>query len=192
MPRDLPSPELLRQLLRYEPETGLLFWLPRDQSLFVLGRLTREVSCKKWNLRYAGQKAGFTMPGGYTQVSVFKKRLQAHRVIWAMMTGAWPVGELDHVNHDRSDNRFANLRPCDRVQNARNGRSHSDASSSFLGVSFFTRDRRWRSQIRVSNKNLHLGYFDAEIAAARAYDAAAREHFGEFANLNFPDERANQ
>jgi hypothetical protein len=100
--------------------------------------------------------------------------------------------QVDHKTNngqpgDGLDNRLCNLRPATRSQNGANRSKRNNASSRFLGVSWNRRDRKFQTQITVLGKPTHLGYFDSEVGAARAYAAAARKHHGEFANLNFPD-----
>jgi hypothetical protein len=93
---------------------------------------------------------------------------------------------VDHRNGDRLDCQKSNLRTCTQSQNMQNLRAFRSGSSQFKGVSWYRRDGRWRAYIKVNGKERHLGYFADELAAARAYDRAAAEHFGEFACLNFP------
>jgi hypothetical protein len=94
--------------------------------------------------------------------------------------------EVDHINGDTLDNRRGNLRLCSRRQNGANMQPR--AGKRFKGAWYLARTDRWGSQIKVNYKRLHLGYFATEEEAARAYDQAALEHFGEFARLNFPQE----
>lgn len=113
--------------------------------------------------------------------------IKMHREI----LGAPPDSLVDHWDSDGLNNRRDNLRLCSLTQNNRNRRKqHSQSSSLFKGV---TQVRgRWYAQIRVeAGKRQSLGYFGTEEDAARAYDAAAREHFGEFARLNFPEDGRN-
>jgi hypothetical protein len=97
-----------------------------------------------------------------------------------LLTG-WPI--IDHANHNGLDNQRHNLRPG-VGRNQRNARPWTVSTSRYKGVSWFAQTERWRAQIRVGGKKTHLGYFHDEVAAARAYDDAARAAFGEFAVLN--------
>jgi hypothetical protein len=110
----------------------------------------------------------------------------------SLLTG-WP--RVDHANGDGLDNRRQNLRQATQQQNMRNSRKYRGGSSRYKGVCWKIRNQRWLAQIYVSEQDasgvptkrkLHLGTFTDQETAARAYDAAAREHFGEFACLNFP------
>lgn len=110
------------------------------------------------------------------------------RWLHRMILGIGDVSEplVDHINGDGLDCRRANLRIADPMRNCHNRRPQRHKISSPLkGV---TRDGgRWRAVITVKGKHVHLGMFDDEVEAARAYDAAAREHFGAFARPNFPE-----
>lgn len=92
----------------------------------------------------------------------------------------------DHENGDGLDNRRPNLRPATRSQNAQNGAPHRDGSSRFRGVFWSNRENRWQAAIFVNGKTRRLGSFRHEEVAARRYDRAAQECFGQFARLNFP------
>jgi hypothetical protein len=100
-----------------------------------------------------------------------------------------PKGLLvDHKNGNSLDNRIANLRPATRSQNAQNVPKRKNTSSRLIGVSFHKRQGRWRASISFEGKTRWLGFFDNEIDAAKAYDAAARKYYGELARANFPAE----
>lgn len=102
-----------------------------------------------------------------------------HRII----AGADSCHEVDHRNHDGLDNRRSNLRLCVRKQNNGNSR-HKLGKSGYRGVQ--PNKKRWIATISIGNKRTHLGSFRTPEEAAKAYDAAAIEHFGEFATINFP------
>lgn len=101
-----------------------------------------------------------------------------------------PIGiQVDHRNGDGLDNRRANLRVASVAQNAYNRRPMKGSFSGYKGVrhKMFTRDR-WIASIGHERRLLHIGMYDTAEEAARAYDAKAKELFGEFAYVNFPDE----
>lgn len=175
---ELPSPEELRQLLRYDPKTGILYWRERGPERFtsVAGS---GMSQKRWNASYADQPAGRMTPEGYIIINFGGKRMLAHRVAWAMCAGVWPTGCLDHINANRSDNRIENLREASIEQNAWHKRSRR-GNSRFQGVCKPARSSKWWAY--VGRK--YLGSFDTEEEAAAARDAAATERWGRFANLN--------
>lgn len=91
---------------------------------------------------------------------------------------------VDHVNGNGLDNRRANLRPADDSTNSFNRQLRRNNKSGFKGVS--GKGCRWQAEIQCRGKRIYLGLFDTATDAACAYDTAAREHFGEFARLNFP------
>jgi hypothetical protein len=117
----------------------------------------------------------------YAQHSIRKGKTQLmHRLI----TG---YKQTDHINGDGLDNRRCNLRPATHHQNGANQRIRIDNISGFKGVYFRKGRGYWVAQIGVDGKTIHLGHFDNRVNAARAYDTAALEHFGEYARLNFAD-----
>jgi hypothetical protein len=99
--------------------------------------------------------------------------------------------EIDHINGDGLDNRKVNLRICTHQQNIWNSKPRTNSTSHYKGVSFNVASNKWQSQIRVDGNLIHLGSFDDEVEAARAYDVAAIAYYGEYARLNFPREEYN-
>lgn len=171
--KSLPSPEVLRQLLRYEPDTGKLFWRERPRHMFRDDR-----NYKAWNTRYAGQEAGHSSNlAGYLQIGVLGHRLMVHRVVVAIAGGLWPPFDVDHINMDRADNRISNLRPATRGENQRNRIVRSDSKSGLKGVRLHKRSGLWQARIYLSNKAKSLGYFKTAEMASLAYaDASAKIH----------------
>ena len=108
--------------------------------------------------------------------------LSMHRLILNAPKGLF----VDHIDHNGLNNRKSNLRLCTNQQNLRNKLPRPGCSSKYKGVSWSKARSKFRANIYLNRKAIHLGYFDSEIAAARAYDKKARELFGEFAFLNFP------
>lgn len=92
--------------------------------------------------------------------------------------------EIDHINRDGLDCRRANMRICNRAENACNRRKAQGKSSQYIGVSWYTRIGKWQAKVQVDGRVHHLGYFESELEAARAYNAEAQLRHGEFASLN--------
>ncbi len=171
--KPLPTVEQLRQLLRYEPDTGLLFWLPRGPEWFRNGFRTAEGEANVWNSKYADQEAGTPFATGYKYISVFKRRLLVHRVAWAIATGEWPY-ILDHIDGDPTNNRITNLKAGSQVENMRNARMWKHNRSGVTGVCMETRTGRWLARIKVRGKQIHLlstDSFDDAVEARRAAEA---------------------
>lgn len=124
---------------------------------------------------------GKPMPIGYLRVSRGGRTYYAHRLAWFLMTGRWP-SRVDHVNGDRSDNRWENLREATPSQNSANAALASTNTTGRKGV---TRYRgTFRAQIQVRGKRLWLGDHASKDAAAAAYAKAARAAFGPFARVS--------
>jgi hypothetical protein len=172
---DTPTPGLLRRLLRYEPETGKLYWRERPSEMFAAERYR-----KIWNTRFADKEAGYIGSGDYRQICMSGRMFLAHRIAWVLYHGAWPSDQLDHINGDRADNRISNLRECDNATNGRNARMWSNNSSGVTGVYWHKGGQRWAANIKFNNRQVHLGHFDTiEEAAAVRREAAARFGFSE-------------
>lgn len=170
---NLPSPEELRQLLDYDPETGVFTWRERTPEMFEDGGHSREHICARWNALYAGKQAIHTPHiKGYRSGHVNRKGVLAHRAAYAMMTGHWPPDQIDHINGDKTDNRWANLRAVSNTENHRNMPRRSDNTSGDNGVYWYTRLRKWEARVGANGRSHFLGYFsskeDAIAARARA------------------------
>jgi hypothetical protein len=154
---DLPSPDYLRERLAYDSETGQLIW-----------RVNKNAR-PSWNSRWAGQPAFTANTEGYRTGRLGGKQYLAHRVIWAIVNGQWPRGQLDHINGDRQDNRISNLRVVDNTENARNATISKGNTSGVTGVWRDTRRDRWCAEIKVNRRKIYLGSFTSleEAAAAR-------------------------
>jgi hypothetical protein len=94
---------------------------------------------------------------------------------------------VDHINHDTLDNRKSNLRITNSLGNSRNSLKRRTNLSGYKGVSWSKPTNKWRARIMIEKKEVMIGLFTDKLEAARAYDKAALEHFGEFAHINFPE-----
>ena len=169
------SPDTFRRLLRYEPETGKLYWRSRTIDL-----CTSENAMKGFNTQFAGKEA-FTADNGegYRCSCIRGRQFKAHRVIWAIVHGKWPKDQIDHINGDRSDNRLCNLREVTNAQNQWNRKPSAGCISRHKGVTFIRRTKRWQARIVVNGKRQSLGVFPTESAARDAYSKASRQLHGE-------------
>lgn len=162
--------EIARALLAYDPETGVLTWRHRAAHWFLT-----QGYADAWNSRYAGVATGVKVPKGYMRMHLLGHKLFVHRVIWLIMTGEWPPGEIDHIDHNRSNNRWANLRAVSTAENQRNRSRGRANTSGAVGVSWHIKSGKWR--VQVDSK--HFGtfrYFDDAVAAQREAVAAAGYH----------------
>lgn len=180
-----PTSEVLRQLLIYEPGTGKLFWRERPVSMFkdTAGR-SAEHSAACWNARYAGTQALACLDkDGYLHGGIFGQLHKAHRVIWAMQTGEWPEGEIDHEDTDRANNRWANLREATRSEQMQNQGLPGSNSSGVKGVSWHKCRQKWQAYIVVNGRHKHLGLFDdISLAEAKVREEREKVH-GQFARM---------
>ncbi|WP_192798552.1 HNH endonuclease [Brucella anthropi] len=184
--KPLPSPEVLRQLLNYDPETGKLFWKERGLEWFSDdAKWTSSEVCKRWNSRHAGREAFTSLkPNGYFHGALLNRNMSAHRVAWAVFYGAYPMADIDHINGIRSDNRISNLRAASRSENLRNSFIRSDNTSGFKGVSYHQGTSKWMAYIKTDRKRIYLGLYETAEQAHLAYCEAAKVHHGEFAKVS--------
>jgi hypothetical protein len=157
--------EVLKEILHYDPETGVFTWKIRPANCIQIGAV-----------------AGSICLEGYRIIRVFKHNYKAHRLAWLYMTGEWPT-YIDHANGDKADNRICNIRPCTKEQNGSNRRRLSNNTSGFKGVTFRPdkKLRPWVAQIKTRDRSRYLGCFCTPEEAHNAYVLAAREAWGEFA-----------
>lgn len=165
------TPEFCRQLLRYDPETGKLWWRARPREMFSSGRLFAA-----WTVKYEGREAFISLTSdGYRKGQIDRITFRAHRVAWAIVHGAWPDGEIDHINGNPSDNRISNLRVVDAATNNRNLGRRSDNQTGVSGVSFHAKSGRWHARIREAGRFKHLGSFTTKAEAVDARRVAEVE-----------------
>jgi hypothetical protein len=159
--------------------SGALTWLERP----VRPGKVRADKC--WNTRCAGKVAGsVSETTGYLRIRFDGREYKAHRLAWCLVTGKWPACEIDHINRDRADNRFGNLREATREQNNVNVPVRSDNKSGRKGVSWDRRADKWRAVIQAGLKMRHLGFFARPEHGAAVYHTAAAWYHGPFSRVD--------
>ena len=160
------SAERLREILHYDPETGVFTWNISTNNFVKIGSV-----------------AGSPDDKGYLLIQIDGRRHKAHRLAWLYETGKWPRDMIDHVNGISSDNRFANLREATRSENMCNKGPPANNRTGLKGVRWRSEHRRWQAQIGVNGQKKHLGYFSTPEEAHAAYAAAAKAFHGDFARV---------
>lgn len=143
-----------------------------------------EILIDKWNLDLI-RDYNWSFNCGYLHARI-NGEIQLLHVIIAKRMGLNCSDQIDHIDRNKLNNQQENLRSATHSQNMMNRPKQKNNTSGFKGVSRDNRRQKWRANIQVKNKYMHLGYFDDPIDAAYAYDKAALKHFGGFAYLNFP------
>lgn len=154
--------DFVRSILDYDPETGIFTWR------------TKIVSKGRYRPGYVAASHSKLQ----IMIGIQGKKYCAHRLAWLWMTGNWPETEIDHINRDRFDNRWSNLRAATRGQNNANKGHYS--LNPFKGVQLDLRRNKWRARIKLNGREKHLGYFDTAEEAAEIFRKAAQEHWGKF------------
>jgi hypothetical protein len=127
-----------------------------------------------------GRQAG-TITNGYRQIEIDYKLFKAARLAWLYMTGSWPENLVDHVNGNRSDDRWCNLRAATYQENARNRKPGKRNKSGKVGVAIGSKTDTWIAHITIDNQTLKLGCFEVIGDAVEARCAAEKHYFGVFA-----------
>ena len=161
--RDLPDPEYLRQRLRYDAETGKLFWRAYPAMP------------THWLSRYAGMEAFTARRNGYLSGKIDRTTYTAHRIAWSVYYGEHPAGMIDHIDHDKANNRIENLRIATLHENNRNRSLPRNNTSGTIGVFWHKLAGKWTSFIRDGGRVLYIGSFDSIDDAIAARKDAERK-----------------
>lgn len=162
-PIKLPDAAVLRQILDYNPETGSLAWKPRPDD-------------RRFTTRYGGKEAFTSVEpkSGYRRGRIDSVTYLAHRIIWKIVTGVEPE-TIDHIDGDRTNNKFANLRSVPFGVNSLNRCRRKDCPHEKPGVRTVAGKKKpWGARIGFGGKNYHLGTFATREEAVAAREAAER------------------
>lgn len=155
--------EELRELLSYDPDTGIFRWLKSINNRVKIGDIPKSTAGK-----------------GYYAVQIYGCRYYLHRLAMFYVSGEWPPNDVDHINGDIKDNRISNLRHATRAENLKNSKPHKDSQTGFKGVSFDRQRGDYMARVCINGKTKNLGRFKTANEAAVAYQSAAKERHGEF------------
>ena len=148
----------LKSILIYNPTTGEFVWKTRQYRSDLIGK-----------------RAGSPTNMGYWAIAINNKKTLAHRLAWLYMTGNFPANHIDHINGDKQDNRFENLREVTRFGNLQNMRSPTKANKSgFLGVC--QHQNKWLVQIMINGKRIRESGFNTPEQAHQRYLELKRLH----------------
>lgn len=152
----------LKELLTYDPDTGIFKWIKKSANRIRVG-----------------EEAGILYPykngkTHYRNICISYKGYRAHRLAWLYMTGSFPEYEIDHINHNASDNRWCNLREVTKAENQRNRSLYMTNTSGFPGVYWSKLRSKWMASIRYQGKSIYLGYFKNILDAVHARKEAEK------------------
>lgn len=150
------SQEFLKDRFVYDPETGDFYYRKSDK------------------------KCGYINHSGYRYITICYKTYIVHRLIWVYMTGSYPPEDIDHINRNRLDNRWVNLRAVSRSENSKNRSVSKKNSSGYPGVGYNKRDEKFYAAIMVDGERHYLGYYDSAEEAGKAYKEASLYYYKEF------------
>lgn len=139
----------LKEVLHYNKDTGIFTWVKSGSGV----RKTLQ--------------AGSLQIRGYSQITINNKSYYAHRLAWLYIKGVWPKTHIDHINGIKYDNRIENLRDIPQRKNCQNYTTHR--GGKLVGCYFKKQTNKWIAQIRINNKVTHIGYYNTELEAHKAY-----------------------
>lgn len=169
LPKMLPDSELLIKLLSYDANTGELTWKPRDITLYPDSGGRAKSSLAYFNKFYSGKRADSrTDSYGYRIIKILGERYLAHRVVWKIVTGHEP-SIIDHINRDRLDNRFLNLRDTDALGNSWN--------RECANVWQVKKNGLWRGELVFKGRVIRVCSFECREDAEKAIKALREAFF---------------
>lgn len=153
----MPTQEELKSLLNYDDKTGVFTWRKSNGPV------------------KSGSTAGYVNEKGYILIGIKGKSYRAHRLAWLYFYGEMPSDDIDHINHDKLDNKISNLRVVSNQENHRNVKMSVANKSGYNGVSFCNNRNKWIARISDGTKYLNLGYFVNKMDAVAARKSKEKE-----------------
>ena len=147
----------LKEIVHYNKDTGIFTRLHINNA-------------RGFNKNLLGKHTGCISEDLYVKIRVDGVSISAHRLAWLYVYGTYPKNELDHIDHDRGNNRISNLREVTHQENMRNQKIPKNSTTGVLGVSYYDggRKKKWKASIKVDGKTIFLGYFVNLIEAQQA------------------------
>ena len=176
--KTIPTPEELRKLLRYEPETGKLFWRERPREFF-----NKPQYSTSWNKRFAGNETGIDGNGVDNNVRINRRKYPTNAVIWAIVNGKWPEKIIYNVDMDQYNTKYENLKETELCNLRKRKKLQKNNTSGIKGVSWVMRSKMWKAEIMSNGRTYSLGLFAKKEDAAKAYANASIRYHGEFSRL---------
>ena len=149
--------------LNYDELTGIFTWINSENPKIKNGDV-----------------AGSVNRNGYCYIGLYGEVYRAHRLAWLYITGKNPTAQIDHINGNKADNRFENLREASNLKNTRNRNLNSNNKSGYRGVSWASHANKWVAHAMSKGKRKKLGYFDTALQASKAFQAYAKRNHGKF------------
>ncbi len=152
----------LCNFLEYDKENGELKWKPRKSS--------------RWNARHSGTKAGcISSSNGYLTLSINNQKYLSHRVAWAIFYGEWPAGQIDHIDHNRTNNRISNLRCVTHSENGKNQKRRARTRDGEMGITKRQDTGKYQVRVCANGTRKTIGCFCSIEAAISARNFAYQE-----------------
>lgn len=151
----------VRQVLHYNPDTGVFTWKETLSRRAVKGKV-----------------AGVVANNGYIHIGVDEGVYLAHRLAWLYVYGVWPTKEVDHINQRKTDNRISNLREVTRAENMQNrSKVRADNSTGATGVYWCKQRDRWLVKVSINGKTVQVGRYKDFDEAVSARKEAVKQHY---------------
>ncbi len=155
------SQSRLKMLLHYDPDTGIWIWLRKNGT----------------KRSQAGSVFNQGRSAGYRRIMIDGKSYYSSHLAFLYMTGDFPNGEVDHIDRNRGNDRWINLRKTNHIKNCQNRGSRNDNKSGYPGVSYNTQYDKWKADITVDKQRIYLGKFHTLQEAINARKFAEKTYY---------------